>query len=201
VVWSAYWSEGGEEYWYDLLENFATQSDVETQCREVVRLTQEAFPFWNDRGVCAGVLDFCDPAGAAKTDKGRSIDTLFSFGIYPGFSNKFRSLQLTLSVYNRLLEKKDKQGRLCYRICRKGCNMLYLASLGGYRYPSLGELGFGRDEPGKGPTFDNYDHIADASRYAKINCLRLAKVELEKMQRPVGRLTKEITPNPLKRWR
>lgn len=200
VVWAAYWQESEEEYWWDLQEYFAMQSDVEKQCREVLRLTQEVFPFWNDRNVCAGVLDFCDPAGAAKTDKGRSIDTLNSYGIFPGFSTKYRSLPLTLSIYNRLLEKKDAQGKRAYRIDKEGCPMLYLASLGGYRYPETGEVGFGKDEPGKGPAFGNFDHIADASRYAKVNCLRLARAELEKMQRPVGKLAKAISPNRARRW-
>lgn len=201
VVWSAYWSDEEDEYWWDLHEYFATHSDVEKQAREVIKQTQETFPFWNDRGVCAGVMDYCDPAGAAKTDKGRSIDTLISFGVHPGYSTKYRSLPLTLAVYNRLLEKKDRFGRWVYRIDRGGCPMLYLASLGGYRYPNEGEPGFGKDEPGKGPAFGNYDHIADAARYAKVNCLRLAKVELEKMLRPVGKLAKEHSPNPIKRWR
>lgn len=201
VVWAAYWEEGGQEYWWDMQELCMMNSDAEKQAREVVRLTQEIFPFWNDRGVCAGVMDYCDPAGAARTDKGRSIDMAHSYGIYPGFSTKFRSLQLTLAVYNRLLEQRDSRGNLSYRICRVGCPMLYLASLGGYRYPQEGEVGYGRDEPGKGPAFGNYDHVADASRYAKINCLRLAKTELEKMQRPVGKLAKELSPNPTRRWR
>lgn len=202
TIFSAYWSdEVGEEYWWDLYEYFATQSDIEKQCREVVRLTKEAFPFYNDRDVCSGVLDFCDPAGNARTDKGRSIDTLNSYGIYPGWSNSNRSLQLTLAVYNRLLEKKDSMGRLVYRIDRKCCPMLYLASLGGYRYPNPGEVGFGKDEPGKGEQFGNFDHVADASRYAKINCLRLSKMELERMKKPVGALARELCPNPPKRYR
>jgi hypothetical protein len=200
VVWAAYWEESGTEYWWDLWEFYAEMSDVEKQCRETLRLTQEVFPFWNDRNVCAGVLDFCDPAGAARTDKGRSIDTLISYGIHPGYSTKYRSLPLTISVYNRLLEQKDKHGKHVYRIDKESCPRLYLASLGGYRYPNVGEPGYGKDEPGKGPDFDNYDHIADASRYAKINCLRLAKSELQKMQRPVGKLAKALTPNRLRRW-
>lgn len=200
VVWSAYFEENGDEFWWDMLEYFAMQSDVEKQAREVLRLTQEAFPFWNDRNICAGVLDFCDPAGAAQTDKGRSIDTLNSYGIHPGYSTKYRSLPLTLSIYNRLLEKKDASGKYVYRICKKSCPSLYLASLGGYRYPEKGEVGFGKDEPGKGPQFGNFDHIADASRYAKVNCLRLARSELEKMQRPVGILAKASTPNRARRW-
>ncbi len=199
-TWAAYWEEGGDEYWWDLLEYFATQSDVEKQAREVTRLTAEVFPFWNDRGVCSGVLDFCDPAGAAKTATGRCLDTLGTYGVFPGYSNKHKSLPLTLAVYNRLLEKTDRFGKLVYRIDRKACPMLYLASLGGYRYPNTGETGFGKDEPGKGPDFGNYDHMADAGRYPKINCLRLAKVELEKMQRPVGKLAVAVSPNPKKRW-
>lgn len=201
VVWSAYWQHEGDEYWWDLLEYFATQADVESQCRAVIRLTGEAFPFWNDRAACAGVLDYCDPAGAARTDKGRSIDTLISYGIRPGWTQRNKSLQLTLSVYNRLLEKRDRAGQLCYRIDKEGCPMLYLASLGGYRYPNVGEVGFGKDEPGKGPDFDNFDHVADASRYAKINCLRLAKSELGKAKPRVGQLSRAVTPNPVRRWR
>lgn len=200
VIWAAYFEIAGDEYWWDMLEYFTTQSDVERQCREVLRLTQEAFPFWNDRDVCAGVLDFCDPAGAAQTDKGRSIDTLQSYGVHPGYSTKYRSLPLTLSIYNRLLEAKDAAGKWVYRIDKEGCPMLYLASLGGYRYPERGEVGFGKDEPGKGPAFGNFDHVADASRYAKVNLLRLARSELERMQRPVGKLARAATPNRLRRW-
>lgn len=201
TIFSAYWEHDGDEYWWDLYEYFATQADVEKQCRETVRLTREVFPFFNDRSICSGVLDYCDPAGNARTDKGRSIDTLNSYQIYPGWSSRFRSLQLTLAVYNRLLEKKDRFGRLVYRLDRKCCPVLYLASLGGYRYPNPGEVGHGKDEPGKGPDFGNFDHVADASRYAKINCLRLARMELEKMNKPVGLLAKEHSPNPVRKWR
>lgn len=201
VIFSAYWSDGPDEYWWDMHEYYAEQSDIEKQCRETLRLTRELFPFFNDRSVCSGVLDFCDPAGNQKTDKGRSLDTVNSYHIYPGWSTRYRSLQLTLAVYNRLLEKKDRFGRLVYRIDRRCCPMLYLGSLGGYRYPNLGETGFGKDEPGKGPDFGNFDHVCDASRYAKINCLRLAKSELDKVQKPVGILAKEHSPNPARRWR
>jgi hypothetical protein len=201
VVWSAYWEENGDEYWWDLLEYFAMQSDVERQCREVWRLTREVFPFWNNRDICAGVLDACDPAGNQKTDKGRSIDVLRTHQIFPKFSHKHRSLQLTLAAYNRLLEKKDRHGRRIYAICKEGCPMLYCASKGGYRYPEEHEVGFKSGEPGKGPDFGNFDHIADAARYAKVNFLRLMKVEMEKMQRPVGKLAKQHSPNPVRRWR
>lgn len=188
LVWSAYWEHDKEEYWWDLHEYYATGSDVERQCRACWDITRQVFPFWNNRDICAGVYDACDPAGNQRTDKGKSLDVLATYNIFPKFSHKHKSLQLTLAAYNRLLERKDAQGRHVYRICRDSCPMLYYASLGGYRYPEETESGFGSGEPGKGPDFGNYDHIADASRYAKINFLRLMKVEMEQMQKPTGLL-------------
>jgi hypothetical protein len=173
---------------------------VERQCREVWRLTDSIFPFWNNRLICAGVFDACDPAGNQKTDKGKSLDVLATHQVYPKFNTKHRSLQLTLAAYNRLLEKRDRYGRLVYRICKVGCPMLYSASRGGYRYPREGEAGFKSGEPLKGPDGGNFDHVADASRYAKVNFLRLIRVEMEKLQRPVGNLVKNIAPNPKRRW-
>ncbi len=79
--------------------------------------------------------------------------------------------------------------------------MLYLASRGGYRYPKEGEVGFKSGEPGKGPDFGNFDHVADASRYAKINFLRLMRVEMDKLVKPVGKMAYDISPNPRRRWR
>lgn len=201
IVWAAYWEQDGEEYWWDLYEYFATQSDVERQCRECWRITNDLFPYWNNRHFCSGVFDACDPAGNQKTDKGKSLDVLATHQIYPKFSTKHRSLQLTLAAYNRLLEKRDRFGRLVYQIDKAGCPMLYLASLGGYRYPNSDETGFLSNEPGKGPDFDNYDHIADASRYAKINFLRLLKVEMEKLQKPIGAFGRNSKPNRPRRWR
>lgn len=202
IIWSAYWAEGADEYWWDLQEFFATCSDLERQCRECWRITREQFPFWNDRSVCAGVFDACDPAGNARTDKGRNIDVLNTNGIRNvRFSTKYRSLQLTLSAYNRLLEKKDRFGRHVYRICRSGCPVLYSASAGGYRYPQVGEPGYNTGEPGKGPDFGDFDHVADASRYAKINFLKLMVVEMEALKSPTGRMIQNTNINPARSWR
>jgi hypothetical protein len=201
VVWSAYWEDNGDEYWWDLHEYFATGSDVERQCRAAWDITREVFPFYNDRAICSGVLDACDPAGSARTDKGRSLDVLASHNVFPKYSNKHRSLQLTLSAYNRLLEKKDRFGRLVYRICRRHAPLLYAASCGGYRYPQVGEHGYGSGEPGKGPDFGNFDHVADASRYAKVNFMRLVKVELDALASPVGKLAAKTAVNPPRSWR
>lgn len=199
-VWSAYWEVAGQEYWWDLYEYFARQSDTERQVRAVTKLTAEVFPFWNDRAICAGVYDACDPSGAAKTSKGRDIEVLHSWNVYPAYNSRWRSLPVTLSAYNRVLEKRDAQNRLVYRIDREACPMLYRASLGGYRYPEIGETGYGRDEPGKGPEFGDYDHIVDAARYAKVNFLRLMRGEMEKMAKPVGALAAQAKINPRRVW-
>src|SRR5690606_6320890 len=95
------------EYWWDLHEYFAVMSDTETQCRRAIEITNSAFPFWNDRNICAGVLDYCDIAGNQRKDTGRSISILNSFGIYPGYSRL--GLQHSIAIYNRLLEKRDKE--------------------------------------------------------------------------------------------
>jgi hypothetical protein len=187
VVWSAYWEHEKNEYWWDLFEYSATASDVETQCRQVRELTEKVFPFWNDRTFCSGVLDYCDPAGNQKKDTGRSITTLNTNEFYPGYC--YLGFQDQLTVYNRLLEKTDSGGRLVYRIDRAACPRLYVASLGGYRYPVEGEPGFGSGTPLKGAAGGDYDHIADASRYAKVNCLKAIKVEaLTQMNPTVGKL-------------
>lgn len=198
VIFSAYWTDGVDEYWWDLHEHFARQSDVDRQCKAVIDITHHVFPFWNERGICSGVKDFCDIAGNAKTDKGASVAVLRTYGVYPGFMRM--GLQASLAVYNRLLQKKDRFGRLVYRIDKKTCPMLYTASIGGYRYPVAGEPGFGGDEPLKGPTSGDFDHPADASRYGKYNCLRLIRTEVESAKKSVGAWDRKETPNRVKRY-
>src|ERR1044071_2775781 len=119
VIWSAYWMDGENERWWDLHEYFAQQSDVDRQCRGVLEITNKVFPFWNDRAICAGVKDYCDVAGNAKTDKGSSVNVLRSYGIHPGFQKI--GLQESLAVYNRLLEKRDAEERPVYLIDKEAC--------------------------------------------------------------------------------
>lgn len=197
VVWSAYWADGTNEYWWDLYEYFAVHSDVDRQCKAVLEITSTVFPFWNDRLLCAGVKDYCDPSGNAKTATGSSVAVLRSHDIFPGFVRM--GLQESLAVYNRLLEKTDQHGNPVYRIDSDCCPMLYVASSGGYRYPVEGEPGFGGDEPLKGPAGGNYDHIADASRYAKFNCLRMIREEL-RLNPAIGALARKVTDNRRKRY-
>lgn len=197
IVWSAYWADGPDEYWWDLHEYFAVMSDVERQCKACHEMTAKLFPFWNDRTICSGVRDYCDVAGKAETDKGSSVRVLHSYDIYPGFMRM--GLQESLAVYNRILQKTDRFGKPIYRIDKKNCSKLYTASLGGYRYPVAGEPGFGGDEPLKGPRGGNYDHIADASRYGKYNCMRLIRAEYEKTKSPIGVWGMKTMPNRKRR--
>lgn len=200
-IFSAYWSFEGVEYWWDLGELYLEDSDTDRQARAAIEYTAVNFPFWNDRAQCAGVLDYCDPAGNARSSKGTSdINILNTYHIFPGYRTKKRTLKETIAIYNRLLEAKDATGRHVYRIDKKNCPKLYAASIGGYRYPELGEPGFGTDEPLKGPAAGNYDHPADASRYGKINCLRLAKMDVEKSADKVGVLAVKKNINPPRRW-
>jgi len=199
IVWSAFWEEKGHEYWWDLHEFCDTHSDVDRQCIRGLEITDTIFPFWNDRNYCSGLLDFCDVAGTQVKDTGQSVAVLQSYNIFPGYSKM--GLAESLAVYNRLLQKRDDRGRYVYRIDRRGCPRLYTASLGGYRFPVKGEPGFGSGKPLKGVAGGDYDHIADASRYAKMNCLRLIKEDSAPKKRPhVGVLGKTRKYNKPRDW-
>lgn len=195
TIFSAYWVEGGIEYWHDLHEIVLPDSDADRQSLQALHITQEEFPFWNDRAVCSGVLDFCDPAyastsGTTKIEVNKErvdMSQLAVFnrnGIWPGMRTHARGLQETIAIVNRLLTKRDAKGAPCYRIDIKGCPQLRRAMAGGYRYPSVGEPGFGKNEPLKGPLCEGLDAVADAARYGKINCLRLLQTEMERPNKP-----------------
>lgn len=190
------------EYWWDLFEFFNEMSDTERQCRSMLDITEREFPFWNDRSICSGVMDFCDPAGAAKTDKGSSVEVLMKNAIFPRWQTRVRSLDTTIAIYNRLLETKDPEGRWVYKIDKKYCPRLFSASLGEYRYPFKGEAGYNTGEPIKGPKANGADHIADASRYGKLNCLRLMQRMMDESLKPkTGILADNRRKiNPKKRW-
>lgn len=211
VVWSAYWRDGDDEYWHDLHEQYLEGSDTERQVIAAKAQTEEHFPFWNDRSICAGVLDYCDPAGANsnfgaqvavgdKLMKGSSTTIMQSHGIFPGMNMWTRSLQITLTICNRLMQKKDRFGNPVYRVDRKSCPILYRALSGEYRYPKVGDPGYGSGAPLKGELCGNVDHIHDAGRYAKINCLRLIREEYEQTQKPAFSGTRRKNPNPAKRY-
>lgn len=197
-VFSCYWEKDGYEYIWDLHEYYAEETDTEIQCREVGKILEDVFDFHNDRRFCAGILHFCDPAGAQKRDTGDSLSVLRTYGFHPGYRRA--GLQESLTAYNRFLEMRDAKGDPCYRIDSAGCPKLHAGSAGGYRYPSEGEPGFGGDTPGKGPFFGNFDHLADASRYQKLGVLRIMKVGMDKKPN-AGRLFAKRRLNKLRKWR
>jgi hypothetical protein len=206
VVWSAYWIEDGCEYWHDLAEQYQESSDTERQVRDALKLTEEEFPFWNNRDVCGGVMDYCDPAGRNSSflvsDKRLRdpIAIMNTYGIHPGFKTALseRGLQVSLALVNRLMEKRDGKGAAVYRVDRKNCPILTRGLMGAYRYPNPGEAGYGNDEPVKGLLCDNVDHIQDCTRYAKINALRLLKAEFEAKNKPLF-AAHRVNPNPDRR--
>lgn len=207
-IWSAYFRLDFEigrelvpvEYWWDMHEYYAEMSDIDKQCLRVQEITEEEFPFYNDRSICAGVLDFCDPAGAQKGDKGSSIEVMNKNGIWPVYQTKVRSLDTTISIVNRLMQSKDPNSRFVYRIDKKHCPRLYVAHQGEYRYPKPGEAGYSTGDPVKGPQANGADHIEDASRYPKINCLRLAKRLMEELKPKTGVLAQRAKKiNPMKK--
>lgn len=180
------------EYWWDLYEHFAEMSDIDKQCTAVQEITETEFPFYNDRSICSGVLDFCDPAGAQRGDKGSSIEVMNKNGFWPVYQTAVRSLDTTISIVNRLMRSRDPNGRFVYRIDKLGCPRLFVAHLGEYRYPKVGEAGYASGDPIKGPQANGADHLEDASRYPKINCLRLAKRVMEELKPKVGPFAQRV---------
>jgi len=184
------------EYWWVLSDLLLEDSGIEDQCIKVKKHTVAHYPFWNDRSICAGVYDFCDPAGDQNKDTGKSVDVMRTHGYNPGFQTQMRSLPITITICNRLLEKRDETGKPQFRIDRINANRLYVAILGGYRYPNEGEAGYKPDKqlPLKGPQAGGHDHPPDAWRYAVLNCMKLAKEEFEKLKPSARQRTTKVNP-------
>lgn len=173
TIWSAYWVENGTEYWHDLYEFYLEGSDTDRHVNEVIKLTESEFPFWNDRGICAGVEDFIDPAAAnssytkqivvdGKSVKESALNIFRTYGIYPRFQTASRGLMETIGIVNRLLAKRDAQGRPVYRVDAKGCPRLTRGLHGGYRWPPADERGGNENVPLKGEKCENLDHCFTA---------------------------------------
>lgn len=189
ISFSAYWQVGGVEYWHVLSEQFLEGSDTDRQAQECVRKTNEEFPFWNDRSICAGIMDFCDPSGAnsnfSTVATGSSVKILNTYGIYPGVHLLDRNVMWGCTLINRLLGKTDKEGQRCFRIDRIGAPRAFRAFAGGYRFPMEGEGGK-PDEPLKGVAHQihDYSHSVDPIRYSIVNTMRLAREEAERALPP-----------------
>lgn len=166
TIFSAYWKEGDDEYWHCLLEQYLEGSDSERQARGVQELTAKEFPFalpsWPKKEDCAGVLDFCDPSGDnsnfSTKQTGSSVKIFQTVGIFPGTMLWNRGIAVGITLLNRLMEKKDRLGRPVFMIDRKNCPLLFNALSGGYRYPEVGESGYGKDEPLKGCVSQEMDY-------------------------------------------
>jgi hypothetical protein len=188
------------EYWWVLHEYYCEMSDVEKQCDAVREITEREFPFWNNRSICSGVMDFCDPAGAQVSDKGSSLQVLNKNGFWPQFQTKVRSLDTTITVGNRLMREKDPNGRFVFAVDKANCPRLHTALLGQYRWPLPGEAGYSAGTPIKGPQCEGADHMADAFRYPIINCLRLAKRVFEENKPSTGVIAnRTVKINPMKK--
>lgn len=196
TTWSAYWVENGREYWHDLFEFYAEGFDADRQAREVLRITNDEFPFWNDRQICAGVHDAIDPAAAnssytrqinvnGKSVNESALNIFRTYNINPVYRTSARGLVETIAVVNRLFEKRDGLGRPVFRVDRKGCPKLVRGYRGAYRWPTEAEKGANSNVPLKGVDCDQLDHPQDAARYSKINALKLLRGEIEAAAAPV----------------
>lgn len=169
VCWAAYFTKtfNGKpfEYLHFLSEQYIEGSDVEYQAQQAIKLTEEVFPFWNDREKCSGIKDYADPSGRNVTGMGieagkRSyFQVLHTHGIAPGY--KIIQNQPSIALVNRALGEYDPDGNPMIRIDEECCPLIVAGCSGKYRYPAQGEAGYGLDNatPIKGSACDNIDHI------------------------------------------
>lgn len=207
VCWMSYFSDGKSEKIQVMAEQYIEGSDTDRQGGDAVKLTNEMFPFWNDRDVCSAILDFCDPAGenssytASHNSAGQKtrnhVDILRTHGITPGSMLWQRGVSKGVAIINRFLAKRDATGRPCFLIDGHACPILKAALSGGYRYPQEGEPGFGGDEPLKGTSHQpfDYSHAADGMRYPLLNILKLMRGEVEQTNAPTfAKKRKNLNP-------
>lgn len=208
VVWLMYWEHEQMEYLHALHEQYLEGSDTDRQAGLAIKTTDSEFPFWNNRTICSGLMDYCDPAGnnsnfgVSRNLKGEKIGScvqiLNTHGIRPGTMLWQRGVQIGVTLINRFLAKRDARGQACFKIDAKHCPHLHAAFSGGYRYPQAGEPGFGHDEPLKGEHkgIMDYSHPADAFRYPALNTLKLLKHEYQATKDPLFRQRETVNLNP-----
>lgn len=214
VTWHMYWQHAGYEYLHILFEQYLEGSDTDRQAEAAAKLTEREFPFWNDRTICAGVLDFCDPSGVnanfgatwrrngeGKAERiGSCVQILHTHGIRPGTILWQRGISIGIALINRFLLKRDHLGNPCFKIDKKNCPILSKAFRGGYAYGEPGESGYNPDnpEPRKGLAHQDFDfsHVVDSSRYCQLNTLRLLKNEYQQAKAPLFRQRETVNFNP-----
>lgn len=192
-VISAYKVYNGHLYFWTLREIVLTGSDTDRQCVELLKVLANEFPFWNTASdICPQTLFFCDPAArnSAYTAQGptsSALKVLQSHGIFPGMKTGVH-LQPSIAACNRLLtqrhevettatvENPDGKATIWhFKIDADKCPILKRGHSGEYRYPSLGEPGYGNDQPLKGALCNHVDHVEDSWRYSIINVLDIAQ--------------------------
>jgi hypothetical protein len=187
----------GFTYWHALKEIFLSDSDTDRQCLELLRVLADEFPFWNfNPQVCPEVRFYCDPAARNKnfTKRGpneSALAVMHSHGIFPGFRIG-AGLNPSLAVVNRLMQQNHVEtlpdGSLQtvwhFKISSVGCPLLCRALRGEYRYPLLGESGFGSGEPLKGELCNGADHRVDGFRYGVLNVFGLGQETHPEGMRP-----------------
>lgn len=194
VCWAEYFNRtiNGKlyEYIHFMAEQYLEGSDIERQAEEAIKLTEEMFPFWNERDICSGVKDYADPTGQARTGHSQKsyFQVLHTRGIAPGF--RYIDNAPSIAIVNRALGEVDPEGNPMIVIDENACPLIVAAFSGKYRYPAKGEAGYGMDNaaPVKGDACDNIDHIADVARYTLHNCLKLLKIDDNKGKPLIGKL-------------
>lgn len=203
VAWAAYFNrvirqKNGKDQWYEYLwfmgEQYLEGRDIDDQAEEALKYTEEVFPFWNDRAICAGIKDYADPTGQARTGHGKNrsyFNVLHSRNVFPGY--RYIDIASSVTIANRALREADSEGNPMIMVDSVACPLIFAAFSGKYRYPAKGEAGYGADNaaPVKGEACDNIDHIADVTRYTIHNILRLAKTSNKPGDPPVGKLAKK----------
>lgn len=178
----------GHIHWHSLREIYLTDSDTDRQALELLRVLASEFPFWNaGSDICPEVRFYCDPAARNRsfTKKGPNespLAVLHSHKIFAGYRIG-AGVDKSLALVNRLMQQAHIAKRPDgtehtihhFRISATGCPFLCRALRGAYRFPILGESGFGSGEPLKGELCGGADHAVDGLRYGILNVFGLGQ--------------------------
>lgn len=198
VIGAAKEDKNGRTHIRIMREIILTGSDTDRQAVELLKVLAIEFPFWNSLSeLCPQTIFFCDPAArnsafttSEYTERGSvasALKVFHSHGIYPGYKVGM-GLQPSIATVNRILQSHHfvetidfKTGEISqkavwhFQIDKNKCAVLADAIRGRYRYPAIGEPGYGKDVPLKGDAVSHCDHVADSFRYLCCGVVRLAE--------------------------
>lgn len=139
------------------LEQFATEVVFPYQ-KEIFKKDKDANPVF---------IDFCDPRGADKSDKGKtSIEILNSLFVFPVY--KRTTIDEGLRAVRKCLDTVDIESGFPNYLIHPRCKVIIEGNRGGYR----------REEGLELPEKDGYyEHLQDAKRYAILFLLLRLKVK------------------------